>query len=89
MEGAVPGVQRVCEDVQTADHSGGVTSCKRTPETAENHQLNEHHRDTERDTVILPNREILCLTRAASLQNRLEQSGRKWRRQWEEEETEA
>lgn len=47
MQGAVPGVQCVCEDVQTADHSGGVTSCKHTPESAENHQINEHHRDTE------------------------------------------
>lgn len=27
----VPGVQRVCEDVQTADYSGGVTSCKHKP----------------------------------------------------------
>ncbi len=44
----VPGVQCVCEDVQTADHSGGVNSCKHTAETTENQRLDEHQRPSDR-----------------------------------------
>lgn len=38
----------MCEDVQTADHSGGVNSCKHTAETTENQRLDEHQRPSDR-----------------------------------------
>lgn len=74
---SLPGVEWVSEDVQTAHHHCWVTACKRDAYCRYEVIRRGTQAHGQEATSALPKREILCLTRAASLQNRLEKEGRK------------
>lgn len=62
------------EDVQAAHHHRRVTSCERNIycRCGKRCKAKRHTSIQTEAITTLPKREILCLTRAASLQNRLE-----------------